>query len=285
MATDGEKTRRLREFLERSFSEYELQIFLSDNDYRKIASAVGVTLGRAKYCFDVVEALNRRNLIDEVFFDCLMKEFPWKVLEVQELMRFWRDQETVQKAEESLRVQPVPGIVGDIEGAMTAIGIEPLSRAEGPVIGLKNAVKAMQRASPSGVGGNGVSAQLKVFTIPSNSDESLEISEDFRVILERTGDAASPTVLLAVTRDWGGREALSFSRVMRQVKARLIADKGRIKHVVVFCGSWDQPAFEEEHRTELEAHAKQGVRFWFVMVAVSHRPSVSLPVEFEQVSQ
>jgi hypothetical protein len=86
-------------------------------------------------------------------------------------------------------------------------------------------------------------------------------------------------ILLAVTRGWNSKDPLSFTRVMRQVKARLTAARGGIEHVVVFCDAWDTPAFEEEHGEELEAHARQGVRFRFVMVGVPDRVIGAVPVE------
>ena len=76
------------------------------------------------------------------------------------------------------------------------------------------------------------------------------------VIPGHMDDAARP-ILLAVTRGWDGKESLSFKKVMRQVKARLTAGNGAVEHVVVFCDGWDSPSFEEEHREELEAHARQ----------------------------
>ena len=88
-------------------------------------------------------------------------------------------------------------------------------------------------------------------------DDSLLASDEVMVIPGHMDDDSRP-ILLAVTRGWNGKEALSFTRVMRQVKARLTAGRGAIQHVVVFCDAWDTPAFEEEHREELEAHCAAG---------------------------
>jgi hypothetical protein len=63
-------------------------------------------------------------------------------------------------------------------------------------------------------------------------------------------DDASRPILLAVTRGWGSKDPLSFTRVMRQVKARLTAGNGAVEHVVVFCDGWDSPAFEEKLGSE-----------------------------------
>ena len=69
---------------------------------------------------------------------------------------------------------------------------------------------------------------------------------------------------------------------MRQVKARLTAARGAIEHVVIFCDGWDSPAFEEEHREELEAHARQGVRFRFMLVGVPERVLGAVPVDLDR---
>jgi hypothetical protein len=115
-------------------------------------------------------------------------------------------------------------------------------------------------------------------------DDPLLASDEIMVIPGHMDDASRP-VLLAVTRGWNGKDALSFTRVMRQVKARLIAGRGTIRHVVVVCNAWDTPAFEEEHREELEAHARQGVQFQFVMVGVPDRVIGAIPVELNHSPQ
>ena len=111
-------------------------------------------------------------------------------------------------------------------------------------------------------------------------DDSLLASDEVMVIPGHMDDDSRP-ILLAVTRGWNGKEALSFTRVMRQVKARLTSGRGAIQHVVVFCDAWDTPAFEEEHREELEAHARQGVRFSFLMVGVPNRVLGAVPVDLD----
>ena len=91
-------------------------------------------------------------------------------------------------------------------------------------------------------------------------------------------------ILLAVAKGWGGKEPLSFVKVMRQVKARLIEARGAIQVVIVFCDCWDSASFQEEHREELNAHDQNGVRFLFVMVGVPDRVLVPVPVEFDRAS-
>ena len=69
---------------------------------------------------------------------------------------------------------------------------------------------------------------------------------------------------------------------MRQVKARLIESNGVIKVVIVCCDCWDSASFQDEHRDELRAHEKNGVRFVFLLVGVPDQILVTLPVEFER---
>jgi hypothetical protein len=114
-----------------------------------------------------------------------------------------------------------------------------------------------------------------------DGDDSPLASHEVMVIPGHMDDDSRP-ILLAVTRGWSGKDALSFTRVMHQIKARLTAARGGIEHVVVFCDAWDTPGFEEEHREELEAHARQGVHFHFVMVGVPDRLFVPIPVGFDR---
>jgi hypothetical protein len=110
-------------------------------------------------------------------------------------------------------------------------------------------------------------------------DDSLLASEDVMVVPGYLADSTRP-IVLAVTKGWGGREPHSFSRVMRQVKARLIEAKGTIQVVVVFCDCWDSASFQEEHHEELSAHNQNGIRFIFVIVGVPDRVLVPVPMEF-----
>jgi hypothetical protein len=112
-------------------------------------------------------------------------------------------------------------------------------------------------------------------------DDSLLASDEIMVIPGHMDDASRP-ILLAVTKGWNGKDPLSFTRVLRQVKARLIAARDGIEHVVVLCDAWDSASFEEEHREELEAHARQGVRFSLIMVGVPDRLCVPIPVGFDR---
>ena len=115
-------------------------------------------------------------------------------------------------------------------------------------------------------------------------DDSLLASNQVTIIPGNMDDASRP-ILLGVTRGWNGKDSLSFPRVMRQVRTRLTEARGGIKHVVVFCDGWDSPAFDEEHREELEAHARQGVRFRFMLVGVPDRVLGALPVDLDRSSR
>ena len=112
-------------------------------------------------------------------------------------------------------------------------------------------------------------------------DDSLLASDEVMVIPGYLADESRP-ILLAVTKGWSGKEPYSFAKVMRQVKIRLVESRGAIQVVIVFCGCWDSTSFEEEHREELGAHAKNGIHFLFVLVGNPDRVFVPVPVEFDQ---
>jgi hypothetical protein len=109
--------------------------------------------------------------------------------------------------------------------------------------------------------------------------DSLLPAQDVTVVPGLPNDTTRP-VLLAVTKGWHGKDALSFTRVTRQVKARLTEARGAVKLVIVFCDCWDSASFQEEHGEELAAHARNGVQFQFLMVGVPDRVLVPVPVEF-----
>jgi len=111
--------------------------------------------------------------------------------------------------------------------------------------------------------------------------DSLLPTPDVIVVPGQLSDTTRP-ILLAVTKGWNGKDPLSFAKVMRQVKARLTESRGAVKAVIVFCDTWDSASFQEEHREELGAHARNGVRFLFMLVGVPDRVLVPVPVEFEQ---
>ena len=106
-------------------------------------------------------------------------------------------------------------------------------------------------------------------------------SEQFMVIPGYLDDASRP-VLLAVTKGWAGNEPQSFAKFMRQVKVRLIEARGAIQVVVVACNCRDSASFEEEHREELSAFDKTGVRFLFSLVGVPNTVLTQVPIEFSQ---
>ena len=115
-------------------------------------------------------------------------------------------------------------------------------------------------------------------------EDSLMGSEEVMVVPGHLEDSARP-ILLAATRGWGGNAPQSFARVMRQVKTRLIEANGSIRVVVVFSDCWDSASFEEEHREELRAFDKNGVRFVFLLVGVPDRVLIPVPVEFDHTAR
>ena len=115
-------------------------------------------------------------------------------------------------------------------------------------------------------------------------EDSLVGSEDVMVIPGHMDDASRP-ILLAVTKGWSGKEPQSFAKVMRQVKVRLIEASGAVQMVVVFCDCWDSASFEEEHREELSAFDKNGVRFAFVLVGFPDRNLSPVSVGFDQAAR
>jgi hypothetical protein len=71
MASAGEKSQRLSEFLKDSFDLSELEMFLRQNGFEEVADRVSMHVGLTLYAFEVVQALDRRGQIDGRFFDLL----------------------------------------------------------------------------------------------------------------------------------------------------------------------------------------------------------------------
>jgi hypothetical protein len=115
-------------------------------------------------------------------------------------------------------------------------------------------------------------------------EDSLLGSDHVMVIPGYLDDAARP-ILLAVTKGWGGKEPQSFTKVVRQVKARLIEARGATQVVVVFCDCWDSASFEEEHREELSAFERNGLRLLFLLVGVPNTVLTQVPVESAQTAR
>jgi hypothetical protein len=115
-------------------------------------------------------------------------------------------------------------------------------------------------------------------------EDSLLGSEDVMVIPGYLEDAARP-ILLAATKGWSGNTPRSFAKIMRQVKARLIEANGATQVVIVFCDCWDSASFEEEHRQELRAFDKNGIRFMFFLVGVPDKNLIPVPVGFDRAEQ
>ncbi len=107
-------------------------------------------------------------------------------------------------------------------------------------------------------------------------EDSLLASQDVMVIPGYLEDAARP-ILLAATKGWAGNAPRSFTKIMHQIKARLIESRGATQTVVAFCDCWDSALFEEEHAEELRALANTGIRFSFYLVGVPDRNLVPAP--------
>jgi len=151
---------------------------------------------------------------------------------------------------------------------------------ESPIFGAAGRLLDRLKATIAELGYEAVMEDLSSSELIGGED-SLLASDDVMVIPGQLADASRP-ILLAVTKRWSGKEPQSFAKVVRQVKARLIESNGTIKVVIVFCDCWDSASFHEEHREELSAHDKNGVRFMFVLVGVPDQILVPVPVEFER---
>ncbi len=114
-------------------------------------------------------------------------------------------------------------------------------------------------------------------------DDSLLGSDEVTLIPGDHRDSSRP-ILLAATRGWDGRDPLSFTKIMRQVRTRLTEAAGAIQFVVILCNCWNSDAFDEEFREELGAFEEKGVRFAFVLVGVPDRVFVPIPVKFDRSS-
>ncbi len=113
-------------------------------------------------------------------------------------------------------------------------------------------------------------------------EDSLLASQDVMVIPGYLEDAARP-ILLAATKGWAGNAPRSFTKIMRQIKARLIESRGATQTVVVFCDSWASTSSEKEHAEELRAFANTGIRFIFYLVGVPGRNLVPITVSFDDL--
>jgi hypothetical protein len=89
MATKCEKIQGLRDFFADAFTASELEIFLTLKGYGEVACAVNRHVSGLEYFFNVVQTLDRRGLIDEVFFTCLAQERPRKGAVIRSLQESW----------------------------------------------------------------------------------------------------------------------------------------------------------------------------------------------------
>ena len=158
-----------------------------------------------------------------------------------------------------------------------------LAKLDSPMSGSVAKLVDRLRVAISEIGYDAVIEDLSSPELIGGAD-SLLGSDDVMVIPGYLEDGARP-ILLAATKGWGGNAPRSFAKVMRQVKARLIEANGAVRVVIVFCDCWDSASFGEEHREELDAFARNGLRFVFFLIGVPQSRLVAIPVGFAGASQ
>jgi hypothetical protein len=84
--------------------------------------------------------------------------------------------------------------------------------------------------------------------------------------------------LLGVSRGNKKGAALSFGKIMTQVKAHLIDCADRTRVVIFLCDLWS-PDLLDEHLEELRAHHRRGVRFLFLLVGTPDRAVAPVAVD------
>jgi hypothetical protein len=109
------------------------------------------------------------------------------------------------------------------------------------------------------------------------SDDSPVGSREIDVIPSKIGGECRPT-LLAVSRGNKKGAALSFEKVMQQVKTHLIDCTDRTRMVIFLCDLWS-PDILADHREELRAHHRRGVRFLFLLVGSPERVVAPVAVD------
>jgi 3',5'-cyclic AMP phosphodiesterase CpdA len=92
MSTASEKYEKLRDFFRDAFKVSELDMFLKLNGFAEVAGAVNPNAPGIHYVFEVVEAMDRRGLVDAAFFDRLSKERPAKEDQIKIVRRMWIDE-------------------------------------------------------------------------------------------------------------------------------------------------------------------------------------------------
>jgi WD40 repeat protein len=83
--TKGKRHKALVDFLVDAFDAPGLAQFLKFSDYDEIANAVNPNVGQARYCFEVVQALDRVGRINADLFDRLSQERPARREEIESL--------------------------------------------------------------------------------------------------------------------------------------------------------------------------------------------------------
>jgi formylglycine-generating enzyme required for sulfatase activity len=128
MATQGEKYRRLHDFLKGSFRPAEFEIFLKLNGYAEVADAVPRNTAGSDYFFDIVQALDHRGLVDGEFFGHLTRERPRKEAEIKSLEELWLEAEPISAEPAEPRAagptRPGPVTIHELPEVINSIGMK-----------------------------------------------------------------------------------------------------------------------------------------------------------------
>jgi hypothetical protein len=115
MATEFETMRRLRDFFADSFQATELEMFLTLNGYAEVASAVNSNVGSSQYFFNVAQALERRGLIDDAFYQCLIRERPAKESRIRALQESRPEEGKTGSTAPTRPITPTPNPTAPID--------------------------------------------------------------------------------------------------------------------------------------------------------------------------
>jgi len=112
------------------------------------------------------------------------------------------------------------------------------------------------------------------------SSELIGFGDDRVNVIPGSHPGECRSLLVAVSK--GDKRAIGFTSVMRQVREHLIRCEGKAKGAIVLCDHW-HPNMLDEHLGDLRAHhAKNRVRFLFLMVGVPNRGLGAVAVDLSQ---
>src|SRR5262249_6583170 len=226
MSTKAEKYRSLCDFLEESFRPSELEMFLELNGFVEVAAAVNRSVGRAEYVFEVVQALDRRGLIDAEFFGRLTTERPAKKAQVQKLGDFWLEQDQ-RSVEPSGSTTP--------SGPGKVVPTKPERQSPAPS-GRKPSRRSKEESAP------GVRPSLlgkkRVFISYSHDDPDQALARDLKDGLVRADHQVFIDTEIKVGADWGTTilewlAAADFFVLLlsaRSVHSEMVREEARVAH-------------------------------------------------------